>query len=231
MQGWISIHRQIKEHWLYQEKRTFSKYEAWLDLLMTVNHADNKFVLGSELVEVKRGSTITSIRKLCDAWGWSNTKVKKFLDLLQADKMIAYKSDTKKTLLSIENYDLYQKHEKEKRHENDTKTSQKHHENTQTIMFNTVNNENKEDIGEIEEVNIYRKHNHLSITNAEKEKIEEKYNRVDIDSYIDRVFNYNKNKKYNSLNLTVRSWIRKDKDNYTKLPIKIQKTEKEVINF
>ena len=142
-EGWISIHRKIRDNYLFKEKRVFSKFEAWIDLLLEVNHQDNKFILGNELVEVKKGSTITSIRQLCEKWGWSNTKVKKFFELLEQDEMITYKSDTKKTLVSIVNYAFYQPKEKEKRHENDTETTHSNHENdTETTRKHTNNNVN-----------------------------------------------------------------------------------------
>lgn len=147
-EGWISIHRKIRDNYLFKEKRVFSKFEAWIDLLLEVNHQDNKFILGNELVEVKKGSTITSIRQLCEKWGWSNTKVKKFFELLEQDEMITYKSDAKKTLVSIVNYAFYQPKEKEKRHENDTETTRSNHENdtktTRKHTNNNVNNDNNE---------------------------------------------------------------------------------------
>lgn len=130
MQGWIKLHREVKSNWLFQEKRTFSKFEAWVDLLLEVNHKDNKVLLGNELIDVKRGQTITSIRQLCDRWGWSNTKVKQFFQLLQNDGMITVKSDTKKTVVTVEKYDFYQCLEEGKTtqntHENDTEQTQKH---------------------------------------------------------------------------------------------------------
>ncbi|ATO28656.1 Replication protein O [Bacillus atrophaeus] len=130
MIGWIKLHRSVQDHWIYQEKRKFSKYEAWLDLLMMASHKDNKFVLGNELYEVKRGQFISSIRKLGERWSWSNTKVTQFLDLLRKDKMIDFKKDTKKTLITIVNYGVYHDSEEEKKtvieHENDTKATQKH---------------------------------------------------------------------------------------------------------
>lgn len=145
MIGWISIHRKIQEHWLWQEK-PFDKRSAWIDILMMVNHEDKKILLGNELIEVKRGSRITSIRKLCDKWGWSNTKVRNFLDLLQNDGMIEVKSDTKKTTLTVVNYNDYQiPNDSEsdtkatrKRHENDTKATRKHTNNND----NNDNNDN-----------------------------------------------------------------------------------------
>ncbi|MCY7869607.1 Replication protein O [Bacillus spizizenii] len=130
MIGWIKLHRSVQDHWIYQEKRKFSKYEAWLDLLMMASHKDNKFVLGNELYEVKRGQFISSIRKLGERWSWSNTKVTQFLDLLRKDEMIDFKKDTKKTLITIVNYGVYHDSDEEKKtvieHENDTKATQKH---------------------------------------------------------------------------------------------------------
>ncbi|MCC5911689.1 MAG: hypothetical protein JJT76_14785 [Clostridiaceae bacterium] len=58
-----------------------------------VNHEDNKALIDNELIKVKRGSKITSVRQLCDRWGWSNTKVKNFLKLLQSDGMLIAESD------------------------------------------------------------------------------------------------------------------------------------------
>jgi DNA-binding transcriptional regulator YhcF (GntR family) len=130
MQGWIKLHRKVKGHWLFTEKRTFTKFEAWIDLLLEVNHKDNKFMLGNDLTEVKRGQTITSIRQLCERWNWSNSKVTKFLKMLESDEMLKVKSDTKKTVITIDNYDIYQVQDTEetteKRHVHDREATQKH---------------------------------------------------------------------------------------------------------
>ena len=42
--GWISIDRKIQEHYFWKEKRVFSKLEAWLDILLNVNHKEKKVV-------------------------------------------------------------------------------------------------------------------------------------------------------------------------------------------
>lgn len=138
--GWIALHRNIRDHWVYQEKRVFSKYEAWLDLLMDANHQDNKFVFDGKLVEVERGQKVTSIRQLSERWGWSRTKVTDFLTLLEKDKMLVRKSDSKKTVLTIVNYDIYQNQEQEKSHSNDTEKPQKSTNNNVKTMSNNENN-------------------------------------------------------------------------------------------
>jgi len=96
---------------------------------MLANHKDNKTLIDGELVTVKKGSFITSKRKLGIRWKWSNTKVDNFLKLLEQDEMIKKKSDTKKTVITIVKYEVYHELEKEKRHENETETKQKRNRN------------------------------------------------------------------------------------------------------
>ena len=100
MEGWIKAHRSLLDHWLWDDK-PFSKGQAWIDILMLANHADKKTVLGNDLINIERGSFITSDLKLADRWGWSKTKVRSFLSLLESDKMIVKKSDRKKTTVTI----------------------------------------------------------------------------------------------------------------------------------
>ena len=124
-QGWIKLHRCIRSNWIWNDK-PFSRGQAFLDLLLMVNHEDKKIIFNGSLTEVKRGSCITSIRKLGDKWGWSNKKVKMFLDQLQGDQMITYESNTKRTLVTIEKYDLYQSKETPKEQQSITEETQKH---------------------------------------------------------------------------------------------------------
>ncbi len=106
-EGWIKLHRPIQDHWLWEDK-PFSKGQAWIDLLILANHADNKFLLGNELILVERGSFITSEYKLSERWGWPKSKVRRFLELLEKDGMIEKKSNQKRTTINIENYSVYQ---------------------------------------------------------------------------------------------------------------------------
>lgn len=141
--GWISIHRCLQTHWLWSEK-PFDNRSAWIDLLLSANHKGNKFLLGGELVTVERGQFITSELKLMERWGWSKSKVRRFLDLLQKDEMIVKNSDHKKTSLTIVNYGLYQDRrtteEPQKNHEETAEEPQRDTNNNELIMSN---NENK----------------------------------------------------------------------------------------
>lgn len=128
--GWIKLHRQIMDHPFYEESRVFSRHEAWEYLLLNANHATGKVYFDGQFLEVERGSFITSIRKLQERWKWSNTKVVRFLDVLEHEGMATIKRDTKKTVISVDKYGFFQGGEDaettEKRHSNDGETTQKH---------------------------------------------------------------------------------------------------------
>lgn len=114
-QGWISLYRQIRSSRIWQSKEPFDKRSAWIDLLLSANHADNKIVRGNKIIEVKRGDLLTSELKLSEEWGWSRTRVRNFLKLLIEDNMISKMVNPNKfILLSILNYDRFQNSTTEK---------------------------------------------------------------------------------------------------------------------
>lgn len=135
--GWISINREIQDHWVYDDK-PFNRLAAWVDLLLLANHKENKFVLGNELITVERGSFVTSELKLMERWGWSNTKVRSFLKLLENDNMIIKKTDSKKSTITIVNYGVYQDLKSAE------KVEEKCKESTKKVREHTNNNDNND---------------------------------------------------------------------------------------
>ncbi|MCV9419440.1 DnaD domain-containing protein [Staphylococcus aureus] len=149
MTGWISIDRSIQNHWLFKEKRTFSKFEAWIYLLMEANHSKAKVPIGNQIVTVERGQRLTSILTLSDLFNWSRFKVKTFLDLLESDGMLEVKTTSKYTLITIVNYDFYQSEQGRNQHQNDIKPTSKQHQSninptSKQHKTNTNNNDNKD---------------------------------------------------------------------------------------
>lgn len=108
-QGWIKIHRKLRECYIWDDKEPFDKRSAWIDLLLSANHADKKTLINNQAVLVNRGSFITSEIKLSERWKWDRGKTRRFLKLLEKDNMI--KKDVTSRLfitVSIVNYDMYQ---------------------------------------------------------------------------------------------------------------------------
>ena len=86
----------------------FSKGQAWVDLLLLANHRDKKILFNGDMITIQRGQYLTSMVKLAEKWKWSRPTVVKFLNLLERDGMITRSSDNTKTLITIENYSVYQ---------------------------------------------------------------------------------------------------------------------------
>ena len=174
MTGWISLHRSIQKHWLFEEKRKFSRFEAWIDILLMVNHTDNKIMHDGDLITVKRGQRITSLRQLGERWSWSITKVDKYLKTLESDGMLVVKKDTKKTVLTVVNYDDYQDGDFKKRHRKDSeKTEKKHRSNTEKTQKKTNNNDNKENNENNDNNDVVVGDDFASIYNLYQENIEQ----------------------------------------------------------
>lgn len=105
--GWIKLHRQLQECPLWYGER-FSKGQAWVDLLLLANHKEKKILFNGEMMVIERGQYLTSMVKLAEKWCWNRKTVATYLDLLEKDKMITRVSDNNKTIITIENYEVYQ---------------------------------------------------------------------------------------------------------------------------
>ena len=170
MEGYIKLHRQIAHNILWSDK-PFSRGQAWIDLLIMANYKDNECMFDGSTVTVKAGQRITSLHKLSDRWGWSIGKVGRFLDLLASEKMIQQKRDTKKTLISIVNYGLYQNGDTPTEHRKNTDGTQKE------LNKKDKNDKNKEEEVFKKVVGCYQKNIRL-ITQIEAEKIQDWLNDV-----------------------------------------------------
>ena len=113
-EGWIKTYRKIQDCWIWQIDKPFDERSAWIDLLLSANHKDVKMPFNGEFILVQRGQFVTSVRKMSDKWKWNKDRVLKFLRLLESDGMITKSSDKFRTLITIENYCIYQAKEEEK---------------------------------------------------------------------------------------------------------------------
>ena len=105
MSGWVKIHRDIKNHWIW---RSGYKFQWWVDILLTVNYSDNKILIRGQVIDCKRGQSIRSLETWAREWNVSKRTVKKFFELLQKDAMIEIENIQISTRITVCNYDVYQ---------------------------------------------------------------------------------------------------------------------------
>lgn len=135
MQGWISLHRQIKDNFIWNDK-PFSKGHAWIDILLRVNHQPNKVPIGNQVIDLIAGQTVWSIKDMATSWGWSRTKVDAYLKVLNREQMLDIKKTSKYTLLTVINWEMYQHEEGQK---SIKKASKKHQKSTNNNDNNDIN--------------------------------------------------------------------------------------------
>ena len=229
--GYISIYREMQDHWLWKGER-FSKGQAWIDILLRANYRDNKVMINGVLTEVKRGSFLTSDKILGDAYGWDKKTVTRFLKNLEKDEMIELSRSPKGTVIFIKNYDKYQLNMGKQEDnlnpvvepvEEDTEDNPKgneednrkgntrvNHEDTN----NNINNDNKEnniiymDLSFIDDCIT-----NVKITQEQYNKLKDKFNIELLHDKIIALDVYKDLKKYKDHYKVLNIWCRKEKDN------------------
>ena len=116
MNGWVKIHRQIMENWLWKEQ-PYDKARAFMDLILLANKDEKRKVIGNSVFSIYRGSLFTSTNLLADRWGWSRGKVLRFLDTLKKNGMIQMETMAEGTIISVVNYSKYQGNGRKKKEE------------------------------------------------------------------------------------------------------------------
>ena len=166
MPGWIKIHRQIQNCLIWDDK-PFNMASAWIDLLLLANHEDKETIFDKKPILVKRGQRITSVRELSARWGWGKDKTLRFLRLLESEKMIVKDSDSRRTLLTIVNYGVYQDCETENETVIRTLTGQSQATNKNDKNDNNNICSNSDDLNETEKT----KKKKTKLTEEENEEI------------------------------------------------------------
>jgi hypothetical protein len=102
------------------EERTFSKSEAWLDLMQSARFEESQAteLIGGKLVSWSRGQLPASLRYLADRWKWSKNKVDDFLKMLEKEGMIQRIGNSGQTVVSLVNYSFYNPKGQQKGQEN-----------------------------------------------------------------------------------------------------------------
>lgn len=105
MSGWIKIHRDINNHWIWSNS-DYLKW--WLDILLEVNHTTSKVVIKNKIYECNRGEKMYSLDTWASRWNTNKSKVRRFLEMLKNDGMICIENETQTTRITVCNYDSYQ---------------------------------------------------------------------------------------------------------------------------
>jgi len=200
-QGYIKLYRSLI-HWeWFTDQNTF---RLFIYCLLRANYSDTNW----RGIEVKRGEFITSLNTLAVEVNMSRQQIRTSLNKLQSTGEITQKPHSKYSVITINNYELYQ----ESNTQTNTKATRNQHDSN---TVSTPDNKNKKQ--KIQEVkNIYG--DAVQLTTIEYDTLIEKLGPKVTQNYIERLDEYLgiKNKKYSSHYKVILSWYRRDNENKPK---------------
>lgn len=109
MEGFIKLSRKFFSNELWNEARTFSSCEAWLDLIQSARFdaAPRKVSIGGREVICNRGQYPASIRFLAKKWGWTERRVRTFISYLKKEGMVTTHLVQGMNIITLCKYDEY----------------------------------------------------------------------------------------------------------------------------
>jgi len=116
--GYIMLYRSFQDSAFWEERRIFSRAEAWLDILMEARWREEPKEVQIKNITLlcHRGEVLYSTKTWAQRWGWSPSKVQRFLHALSDDRKIktkrpriVLKNEGVTVRITVSNYDLYQR--------------------------------------------------------------------------------------------------------------------------
>ena len=120
--GVFAVDRGIFGHPVVGPKRPYCVTMAWLWLLSEAAWKPKTVRVAGKLVKIERGQVCHAVRYMAEAWGWPQTNVVRFLHTLKTGTMIGTQTGTGITIITICNYNEYQRVSLPKRNANGTQS-------------------------------------------------------------------------------------------------------------
>ncbi len=215
--GWIKLHRKIRENEIW-EKEPFNKRSAWIDLLLRATHKKEKFLIGNTIIKLKAGQIFTSEKKLAEDWKWSRWKVRCFLNLLKEIGQIETPEKTSRyTILTIANWELYQSDNSNKdTNKNIKKTSKRHQKDTYKNVKNGNNDKKSNTTVQKKKINFdFDKEIWENITDKDKNSWREAYPACNIELEIKQMKEWllsNPDKRKTLYRKFITNWFKRSQD-------------------
>lgn len=105
--GYIKLHRKCLENEFFSEL-PFDRWRAFEWLLFQAKYKPTKILVKGQIVKLETGQLLVSDGTLCQAWGWSRSKVRRYMKLLESESMIRINGTALGTVVTVENYTKYQ---------------------------------------------------------------------------------------------------------------------------
>jgi hypothetical protein len=139
--GWVRSYRTVMEKSWYK-KPEYS--HLWHHLILKANHKEKPIIYKNKEFVIKRGQFVTSREKLSCETGINPSKIQRILNFFKIEHQIEQQAFSTFRLITVINYDKYQKHEPEdEQRVNSERTASEQRVNTTNNDKNEKNEKKK----------------------------------------------------------------------------------------
>jgi len=141
--GWVSLHRKTLENPVICKDSDY--FSVWCYLLMNATHECYDAEFKGERITLKKGQLITGRKAISEKFNISESKVQRILKRFEIEQQIEQQTSSRKRLISIVNWSLYQGSEQqiEQRVNNKRTTSEQQVNTNNNVITKECNNANK----------------------------------------------------------------------------------------
>ncbi|MBU5312313.1 hypothetical protein KQI38_09755 [Tissierella carlieri] len=200
MSGWIKLHREIKDKAIFDNEKLLKTF-IWC--LLKATHTEHEQLIGRQKVPLKSGQFVTGRNKASTELNMSPSTTWEYLKILESNKSINIKSNNKFSIISIENWGLYQSEDEKTDSKPNGKSDIKSTPSQQQIDTNkndkNVKNDKKNKYAEF-----------VSMTEDEYNKLVGEHGELLTKRMIQTLDNYkgSKGKAYKSDYRAILSWVK-----------------------
>ena len=104
-EGFITLHRSVQKHWIWQEPEAL---KFWVALLLQANWEAKTTMFNKRLITVERGQVVFGRKVWSERLKISEMKLRRYLEMLKAEGMINQQITSRYSLITVLNYHEYQ---------------------------------------------------------------------------------------------------------------------------
>lgn len=104
-QGWIKLHRKLIDSTVFDNPKIL---KTWIWCLCKASHKEHEVLIGKQIVKLKEGQFIFGRKKASEILNINERTLYDYMMILQSLNMILMQTNNKFTLVTIENWNIYQ---------------------------------------------------------------------------------------------------------------------------
>lgn len=208
--GWIKLQREILDNPIVCKDAEY--FSVWCYLLLNATHKEMDVEFRGKRITLKSGQLVTGRKKIAEHFNINESKVQRILKKLENEQQIEQQTSTKNRLITIVNWNKYQKGEQQNTQQLNNKcttTEQQLNTNNNVIMEEGKNEKNiYMDLSFIDTCIT-----NVKITKEQYDKLKDKFSIELLHDKIIALDVYKGLKKYKDHYKVLNIWCRKEEDN------------------